>query len=173
MKRIIFLDFDGVLNSLLFCEKLSAETTSSAWQERLAASGGSTATREMIDPAAVARLNRLIAETGAEVVVSSSWRKIFDIQTLQEVLNKKGFKGYIIDVTPDLSCEPIYTPNQRRERGYEIARWLRDNAPDAEYVVFDDDGDMTAVWERFIQTSWYDGLLDEHIEKARMLFGIS
>lgn len=159
--KIIFLDFDGVVNSMRFCEELS---------ERTKREGGSTATRHMIDPEAVARLNKLITEFQAVVVVSSSWRKIFDVPTLQEILDAKGFVGKIIDVTPDLSGEPIYEPNQRRERGFEIARWLKENAPDAEYVVFDDDSDMSAVQERFVHTSWGHGLLDEHIEQARKLF---
>jgi hypothetical protein len=158
--KIIFLDIDGVMNSMRFCEELSIRTKQT---------GGSTATREMIDPEAVARLNKLIEETEAVVVVSSSWRKIFDVPTLQDLLDAKGFAGKVIDVTPDLSGEPIYLPNQRRERGFEIARWVRDNAPDALFVVFDDDGDMTAVQERFIQTSWGLGLLDEHIARAREL----
>lgn len=161
--RIIFLDFDGVVNSMKFCEELSARTK---------LIGGSTATREMIDPIAVARLNRLIEETEAVVVVSSSWRKIFDMRTLQGILDAKGFIGKIIDVTPDLSHESINRFDRSRERGDEIARWLRDNAPNASYVVFDDDSDMTAVRERFIQTSWGYGLLDEHIDRARELFKI-
>lgn len=162
--KIIFLDFDGVVNSSRFCEELAVRTK---------AEGGSTATRHMIDPVAVARLNKLIEMTEAVVVVSSSWRKLFDVPMLQEILDAKGFVGKIVDVTPDLSGEPIYLPNQRRERGYEIARWLKENAPDAEYVVLDDDGDMTAVQERFVQTTWMHGLLDEHIERALQLFGMT
>lgn len=163
--KIIFLDFDGVVNSMRFCEELYARREGSL-------TGGSTATREMIDPVAITRLNKLIEETGAVVVVSSSWRKIFDMQTLQGILNAKGFIGKIINVTPDLSHEITNRTDRSRERGDEIARWLQDNAPDASYIVFDDDSDMTAVRERFIQTSWGYGLLDEHIDRARELFKI-
>jgi hypothetical protein len=123
----------------------------------------------MIDPDAVARLNSLLKETGAKIVISSSWRKLFDLETLQGLLVAKGFTGEVIDVTPDLSGEPIEVPWQRRERGFEIEKWVKDNNPEATFVIFDDDSDMGNLHHRFIQTSWKYGLLDEHILRAREL----
>lgn len=108
---LIFLDFDGVLNSVPFMERL---------QERLQAEGKPLATRYTIDPVAVELLNGLIEETGAKVVVSSSWRKLFDVPELQAILVEQGFRGNIVDVTPDLSREPVTRSNQKHERGHEI-----------------------------------------------------
>ena len=59
--RIVFLDFDGVLNSHAY---FNARTEKF---EDVGEAGE-------LDPTAVERLNRIIDATGALVVVSSSWR---------------------------------------------------------------------------------------------------
>lgn len=158
--KIIFLDFDGVINSMKFAEELAA---------KFEAEGKSINLRHMIDPAAVSRLNHLIHETDAKVVVSSTWRKYFDLPTLRELLEAKGFQGDVIGITPDLSWEPLEIPWKRHERGLEIEKWIKDNQPDAIFVILDDDSDMGNLHHRFVQTSWVLGLLDEHIIKAKEL----
>jgi len=79
MSKLIFLDFDGVLNCLTYfkSEKFLEETK------------GMSDTELMlkyiwyhIDPTRVALLNNLIKETKAEVVVSSSWRLHYSIEEL-------------------------------------------------------------------------------------------
>lgn len=63
MKKIIFLDFDGVLNTehnqnmLVYHGK--------AWKDKHGA---------FFDPEAVAQLERIIVETGADIVIESSWK---------------------------------------------------------------------------------------------------
>jgi hypothetical protein len=152
---IVFLDFDGVVNSKRFLDVQA---------KRFRAEGRVRETRHMIDPDAVARLNGLLLETGAKVVISSSWRWLFDLPTLREILVENGFTGEVIDVTPVLPGE----------RGFEIEKWLRDHAPDATFVIFDDNPvfdnpDTGNLHHRFVQTSWGYGLLDEHIDRARKI----
>jgi hypothetical protein len=77
MTRILFLDFDGVLNSRGF----------------LAMSRGLAISRyphSEIDPEAVARVNRILERTEAEVVVSSSWRHGRTLAELQALLESHG-----------------------------------------------------------------------------------
>ncbi len=76
MEKIIFLDFDGVLNSQL-------------WYIR------TKGNREIddLDTEAIGFLNTLIKNTGAKVVVSSTWRLNKTVDELQEILNRNGFKG--------------------------------------------------------------------------------
>lgn len=63
MKKIIFLDFDGVLNTehnqnmLLYKGK--------AWKDKHGA---------FFDLKAVAELNRIVEETKADIVIESSWK---------------------------------------------------------------------------------------------------
>lgn len=62
---------------------------------------------------------------------------------------------------------------QRNQRGFEIEAWLAEHAPEAEFVIFDDDTDMGNLHHRFVQIDAEDGLLAEHIALARKLFGLS
>lgn len=114
--KIIFLDIDGVLNSV-------------DWQPRRPKAKATTyelaAWMRMIDPAAVARLQRVVDATGARVVVSSSWRTMLTLWEIQACLAEGGFRGELLGVTPDLSQahagSPIVTAPAR---WVEIAHWL-------------------------------------------------
>lgn len=155
-RSIVFLDIDGVVNSSDF------------YFRRLAAGNprGNRTTDE-IDPDAVERLNRLLSASGAVVVLSSSWRRLHSREEMQEILEARGFAGQIVDYTPDLTRKSqtgdIWISTQR---GDEIAQWREDNRHVGPYVVLDDDGDMDAVLDHFVQTQHVHGLLDEHVEEA-------
>lgn len=81
MKKIVFLDMDGVLNCRRF-------RSSAKWNG--------------IDPDRVKRLNTLIERTQAEVVISSSWRYAHSPEKMQELLSGCGFTGKIIGDIPKL-----------------------------------------------------------------------
>jgi hypothetical protein len=148
--KLIFLDIDGVLNSGAFYRERPPEA-------RLALSD-ETWWQEMIDAEAVARLNRIIAETGANVVISSSWRIVLDAGALRSVLKACGFEGEIIGVTDQLV---------EGTRGDEIVAWLAHTAHDVEaFAILDDDEDMGELVGRLIRTTWELGLQDEHVERA-------
>ena len=68
--KVIFLDIDGVLNN----------------------SGNSF---RRLDPENVARLNALCRQSGARVVVSSSWR-LWGMKLVRERLREEGFAGRIV-----------------------------------------------------------------------------
>ena len=63
MKKIIFLDFDGVLNIEHYQGLLQNQGKS--WQDEYGA---------IFDPNAVKQLKRIIDATGADIVVESSWK---------------------------------------------------------------------------------------------------
>jgi hypothetical protein len=135
---IIFLDFDGVLNS-------------HAW---FAARRDST----QLDPAAVALLNQLIERTDAQVVVSSSWRIGFSRLELEAGLRQVGFAGTVLDVTPNL--------REAYARGKEIALWRMQNRHVGPFVILDDDSDMGELMPFLIKTGFDLGLQQEHIDRA-------
>lgn len=159
--KIIFLDFDGVLNSYAYFKSRDLEKDVSEDANAL-------------DPKAVARLNRLVEATGASVVISSSWRHGRSLDRLAYMLALRGFVGPVIDKTVDWS-EPkervletgkhqiIY---QGQERGDEIRIWLDAHPEVTAFVALDDDSDMTAVRDQHIQTSYDEGLTDEHVDQA-------
>lgn len=138
---------DGVLNSHPYICRMEAEQ------------GG----MDFIDPAAVARLNRIVEATNAVVVITSSWRGQYDFQVR---LDEHGFKGSVVGETPRLSFEG-------RRRGHEIAKWLEDNGPVESFTILDDDSDMEHLLPFLVKTSFWTGMLDQHVEPAiRMLLGV-
>jgi hypothetical protein len=180
--KVIFLDFDGVLNSEMWYrsrfEQLDREeeTGNYPYYE--------------FDPILIDRLNRIIEETDAKFVVSSTWRIGRSVEDLQNLLNRVGFKGEIIDTTPhfhakggDNDDNPIgYTI----PRGCEIDWWLKEkgkfqrinwsverqneyleNALVKNYIILDDDSDMLYNQrEHFIKTSGYWGLSENDVKTA-------
>lgn len=140
--KVIFLDFDGVINSTTFMMRIDGHKG-----------------HEKISEEMVGRVNRIIEETGAEVVVSSTWRKLHDLDELQKFLDKNGFVGELMDKTP---------PNfGMTERGDIIQLWLDEHPFVEEFVVIDDDTDMTAIPdENFINTDTTVGITNEHVEEA-------
>lgn len=158
MTKLIFLDFDGVLNSQLWYVR----TKGSREQDDL-------------DTEAIGFLNTLIKKTGAKVVVSSTWRIGRTVDELQEILNRNGFTGEVLDKTKDLR---IGEDGDCILRGNEILQWIKSHPEHVNvgywdyknYVIFDDDTDML-YWQRnnFIKTNPYVGLTFSDIYNAEKI----
>ena len=149
--RIIFLDIDGVLNSHEWFEK----------REKIELTEENYMAQD-IDPAALQRFQTLLADTGASVVLSSSWRKL-----PERVEYLKKHVCDIIAITP--SCTSGI-------RGAEIDMWMNkhltsEEKENSKYAIIDDDSDML-IWQKdkFFQTSFLTGLTDEICEKVRNHF---
>ena len=108
-----------------------------------------------IDPKAVKLLNKLVAETKAKIVVSSSWRGDYALQTIFA----------LVGIT-----EPIYGETPRltsRFRGQEIKFWLEKQSKPYKYVIIDDDSDMFDDQKPyFIHTDYEFGLTKSDVDKA-------
>lgn len=147
MERLIFLDFDGVLNSGIYLRGLPARDVPV----------------NDIDPVAVARLNRIIeAVPGTSVVISSTWRQLYRQADLRGFLNARGFRGEMIGVTPYLGTE----------RGIEIASFLNglDERPIG-IAILDDSGDMAHLTPYLVDTDFEWGLCEEHVGRAIDMLG--
>ncbi len=142
--KIIFLDFDGVLNNSEYLKQQSEIVF------------------DPFDPENMRNLNYLFVETGARVVVSSEWRK-FNMP-LGILLAEQGFRGGDLEgLTPVLNGMP---------RGMEIQGWLiKNKSKEIEsFVILDDRVDMGYISDRLIQTDMATGLTKENAEQAiRML----
>lgn len=126
--KVLFLDVDGVLN----------------WKNTMAYLG--------INRKMTKRLHRVLRETGAKVVLSSTWRKLDE--SYEMFIRKTGIR-------------PISkTPNTMHGiRGREIEQWLKDHPEVTSYAIVDDDGDMLPEQAPFfVQTSYDTGLTDEHAD---------
>lgn len=158
MLKVIFLDIDGVLNNQIG-EEFSLEKVIHP--------------DDLISKRCVILLNELIKNTGAKVVISSTWRIGKSVEQLQKILEKFGFIGEVIGVTPRFNSDYTF-------RGNEIYKWIKDNEDLLgcsyyefdKYVILDDDSDML-LWQKnnFICVDGYCGLTPEIIFKAEKILG--
>ena len=148
MRRIIFLDFDGVLNTEYYQGLLQFQ--GKQWQDQYGA---------FFDPRAVRQLKRVIDTTGADIVVESSW-KYLGLEAMQELWRVRNLPGRVIDITPSLT--------DNASKGEEIAAWLSEYAtPDARYVIIDDEYvALDAQIPFFIWTNPYEGLIEAQADRA-------
>lgn len=146
MKKYLFLDIDGVLNHDEWFESDGYRHNQSNWHV------------SMFDPKCVERVNRILEETGAELVVSSSWRSMSD---LKDIFAGVGLPTEF-HITPNADeIYPLEDPNDKYInsigsewtgwdeldikywRGSEIKYWLEHNAESPyTYCIIDDDCDM-------------------------------
>lgn len=135
--KVIFLDIDGVLNVI---------------------PQGHDEYGGIFHPEFMENLKWIVEETGAKIVISSSWRKS-GLKEMQALWKARKIAGEVIDTTPSLYLQKsggivFYndrlaqhptprTQNYSIPRGCEIQYWL-DNSetPIENYVIIDDDTDM-------------------------------
>lgn len=128
--KILFLDIDGVVN----CSK-----TVAGGQQFLP-----------IDPFMALLVNRICEATGAQIVLSSSWRLA---EESRAEVNKHIYPKFI-DVTP--------YKHGLESRGSEIKAWLKDRPGVARYAILDDNSDMLKEqMPNFFKTEWDTGLTEE------------
>jgi hypothetical protein len=146
--RVIFLDFDGVLNSRQHYEARPPRTVGMTHDQHK---------DRNIDKAAIARLNVIVERTKAVVVVSSMWRYGVSRADLRGLLARNGFNGTTLDKTTE----------RGDNRGLQIKQWLDETSRIIEsFAILDDEDDFEHFGRnRLVKTSFMDGgLLDEHIE---------
>ena len=153
VRKVIFLDIDGVLNQ---------------------DNGG-----PKIEESVVKRLAHIVEETGAEIVLSSSWRSAYasyvnpefnyqnkDVALLISMLDRYHLS--IMDVTPDLTSGPYARP-------FEVRAWLLEQGNLERFVILDDEIFWAWNWleDYFICTTHLNdsgkcvhGMTDEDAEKA-------
>lgn len=150
--KVLFLDIDGVLVTLRSFQQFKRS--------------GSAA---QADPDCVKELNRVVRETGATIVLSSTWR-IFGKPTLDEKFKEWGIEAPIRDFTPDLVRRNDARAEQGRiliaaTRGAEIASWLRCNGNPEQFAIVDDDADMDDLKPQLVRTNFNEGLTREKADE--------
>lgn len=151
--KVIFLDIDGVLNSLAYDQRRNINEQSN------------------IDETRLPFIKEIVAATNAVIVLSSTWREHWDKsqenrdvagQYIQELFSKYGLSIY--DKTPVLGY--------RSKRKDEIKQWLINTSETIESFVIIDD--YRFGWEEYseqlILTNPNFGL---GIEKEHVLQAIS
>lgn len=166
MKKVIFLDIDGVLNS----DRTLYEDTS-------------------LEDDLILNLKELVDKTKAKIILSSSWRLSTEaIAKLMDKLDKFGLaisgttcdgvdldwlEKYKFDTTKKyLDTKFDYDENKQikitYDRGAEIFKWLHDH-DDCTYVILDDEiEDIKPYFSEsvIVKTSYKTGLTKEDVKKA-------
>jgi hypothetical protein len=166
--NIVFLDIDGVLNSLAYYKEKRQV-------ERNAEVGYPLGD---ISVEAVELLNYLYDQVEYKVVISSTWRSK-GIDRLKEILvDYAGLKAEIIDLTPRLLTEECDSKSYTL-RGNEIYAWLKENEDVygcdyneySSYVILDDDSDML-YWQKdnFICVDGNVGITGKTVFKMERFF---
>jgi len=147
MNKIIFLDFDGVLNTEHYQGLLMYK--GEPWQDEHGA---------FFAPASVAQLRRIVDATHADIVIESSW-KYLGLEAMQEMWVARNLPGRVIDITPSSAGD---------NKGVEIASWLSDHATqDTRYVIIDDEYViLDSQSSYFILTNPYEGITKEQADIA-------
>ena len=164
MKKAVFLDIDGVLNS-----------NNNDYGAGVEISDG-----KLVDSKAVALLAKLVKETDATIILHSGWRFWFDdemnptrpeAEYLVSSLEKEGIR--ISGVTPDLTTEEIRkTKKFSLVKAEEILQWLKLNKEYTNWVVLDDLDLHNAVVEAHqVKTDPKVGLTENDIRRAMDILG--
>ena len=164
MNKIIFLDFDGVLNTEYYQELLQFQIK--PWQDEHGA---------YFDPNAVKQLERIIDATDADIVVESSW-KYLGLDAMKELWKVRNLPGRIIDITPSTTSDEYllnvdlddFSNKMHHCKGLEISSWLSEKRlSNTRYVIIDDEYVvLESQLSYFILTNPYEGITEEQANKA-------
>lgn len=153
MERYIFLDIDGVLNT---CRSyLSRTAAGEPWRDDYG---------PYFDEESVSNLRHIVDATGADIVVTSSWR-YKGLDAMHTLWTLREMPGFLLGMTPDVTCNDFCI------RSMEIKKWLAQNAPDdpAEYryVIIDDSSIFLPEHRPYlVNTSSTVGITAEDAERA-------
>ena len=162
MKKVVFLDIDGVLNSNFWNESHQREISDGT----------------LIDESKVKMLCKLVKDTDAQIIMHSGWKYWFgsDLQPLRKeaenlraLLEKEGLT--IAGVTPDHATEEIRKSKKfSLVKAGEILAWLEQHGDVDEWVVLDDlNLHNVKVARHQVRTDRRIGLTIEDVEKAKRI----
>ena len=146
--KIIFLDFDGVMDNAKYDIYLNKHNLSEKDEFGV-----------LFDPDCIAALAQIIEQTGAKIVISSSWKDFMTKEEIDQMWQKRQLPGEVIDVTPSTS----------RHRGDEIAAWLNLCPNKCQYVILDDqprEQFNTDQYDHLIITNGFYGLTISDAQQA-------
>lgn len=155
--QLIFLDIDGVLNSLQstiyynqFPDKISME--------------------DRLCPIATSNLKYILDKfPDCKIIVSSTWRRGRTLEVLNQILGQYNIPQVVIDKTPYEGPGEV--------RGLIIRKWMDQNPTlmqsVSDFVIIDDDSDMAEFLStsHFIKTDSKVGFTWKEVEMIEVKFG--
>ena len=167
MDKVIFLDFDGVLNAFYYPKQLADRGR--VWRDRYGV---------LFAPECIAQLERTIAATGAHIIISSSWKIPFEgesdemaLNSLKQMWKTRQYPGRIAGAIPNMTFQEILDMHCEGDfvchKGFEIEQWLRNHPECTSYVIIDDEEIALPKHEsHFVRTDRMIGFRDEDADRA-------
>lgn len=158
--KVIFLDIDGVLNS---------HRTFMVWGcGFLRKTPPHTVEGTKLDPVAIALLKATVIATGAKIVISSTWRRGSTVEDFNDMFKAYGWDttGIVIGMTPT---------TDKGFRGDEVDMWLADHPEVENFMIIDDDCDMTKeqLKNHFTHSDIRVGFDEPNVQQILKVFGTS
>lgn len=144
--KIVFLDIDGVLNS---------------WGT-MVFFGTSTTDDPRFNPLAVKYLQSIVDDTGAKIVIHSSWMITFEYDEVIDMFVKLGFNRS--------TFLPLIGEEYNRVARIQTA--MSEYSPE-QYVIIDDTNLTQAFGENAIVVDPMDGLTYRNMILAKQLLGVT
>lgn len=159
-KKILFLDLDGVLNTARWHEQAKGDQLKDDY--------GYT-----FDPTAVANLAQIIERTGADIVISSSW-KCMGLSQMEDMWEDRNLPGKIVGITPNSVSDEMLLDAEIdgidlfHIRGEVIKEWLTKHGKRvSNYVIIDDmDNMLPEQQSHFVQTNPEVGITEDDAKNA-------
>lgn len=157
--RVIFLDFDGVLNN----------EGHSYWMDKFS-NIESAIQYKILDNVNLSNLSWVIEacdskEDPIKIAITSTWQHYFSIEELRDILKEFIDPSKVIDVVKQCKLSS--------QRGHDITYWLENNKV-SKYAVIDDKDDAISFFhsESFFKTNHRDGFTFQKATEVANHFGI-
>lgn len=169
--NVLFLDIDGVINSEMH-EHLHKQVI-------VEYEGDMVEHHDSYRPDLAECINKLCTIYDLKIVLSSTWRKVFDIDTMRMILkDQMKIDAELIDYTTKVSLDYEYFSDPHcerdpRDRGMQISAWLDEKKYKVnKYFILDDSLDAEyGHTSQFFRVDARDGFDENHLRKFIMLFG--
>jgi len=134
--KVLFLDFDGVLN---FYPNKNGN---------------------FYKPACINLEMLLNKVPDLKIVVASSWR-IYGLDAVRDILKSNGIDPRrILDITGHEQ-----SPDKRDHRGFQVENWLKVHPKVKQFAIVDDQTDFVPLRNHLVQTNPKAGLTQANVEK--------
>jgi len=138
--KVIFLDFDGVINN---------------WDHF-----------EGVDFDNVKYLLEIIKATDAKIVASSSKKHTFQIDSSIDMVDTCYYRDYV-SILNDYGIEIFdVTPYVYESRELEIIKYLEMHPEIDEFLILDDDSVIKSLSEHQVFLDLYNGITSEHVKPS-------
>lgn len=162
--RLIFLDIDGVVNTLIINTKPFKSRNGQIERDGFYFDLCNSSDERVSNIQAIIWLNKLCKDTGARIVITSTWR---GREGNYKDINKYLCNSGLLD---DIIVEGA-TPWLDGPRGKEILCYLQKNYPNGvnSYVILDDDTDMKGCENFLVKCDTFHGFGYPEYLKAKQI----